>query len=284
MQVLTQSMSTDAQGFSSMVFDDTGHSMRDMGTKAADSVVELDGMVIFLGASARGERSIWASNGGEPARISTNAIERELDGVEYSDSYAFGWVQNGHKFYAISVPKLDKTYVYDFATRQWHNRSTRLTNGKDAKWWVRYALSANGDILLGASGVLKLVKMDRKKYDDFRGEPIIKKRTAPCLTSDYSPFMINDLMLLWNTGTSPDINDDNTAKNPVVMLEVSTDGGNTFGMERWANGGQIGQYGHRTIWYGIGCGTMFVFRFTISDRVNVVITGAKISHTKLSRF
>lgn len=283
-QIYTQESSTDAQGFSSMIFNSSGRNIKDLGAKVSDTIVELDGNVIFLGSSARGERSIFAMNGNAPIRISTNVIERELQGADVSTSYALGWVQNGHSFYCLSVPSLKKTYVYDFATRQWHNRSTRNPDGTDSYWWAQYASNANGDIVLGSGGIGILARLDKDKYDDYRGEPIIKRRTSPIYVSDYSPFMVNDVMLLWNTGTTNDINNDGNAKNPVVMLEVSTDGGNTFGDERWAYGGQVGDYGHRSIWYGIGCGNMFVFRFTISDMVNVVITGAKISHTKLNRF
>lgn len=284
MQVLSQSMSTDAQGFSNMIFDDSGRSTADLGTRAADSVALVDGMVVFLGASARGERSVRCTSGGEVMRISTNAIERELEGKNVDSAYGFGWVQNGHTFYVLSVPSVNKSYVYDFATRQWHNRTTRNPNGSDSLWWVRYAVNCSGDILLASGKTLKLAKFDRTKYDDYRDEPIIKRRTAPCLTSDYSPFMVNNLLLMWNTGSTDDRNNEKYSKNPVVMLEVSTDGGNTFGTELWANGGETGHYGHRTVWYGIGCGQMFVFRFTISDRVNVVITGAKVSFTKLRAF
>ena len=126
--------------------------------------------------------------------------------------------------------------------------------------------------------------LDKEKFDDIAGRPIIKRRICPILMSDFSPFIVNDLQLVWNTGTTRDVTNAEGARNPVVMLQVSTDGGNTFGDERWAYGGLTGQYSYRTIWYGIGAGTLFVFKFTISDRVNVVITGAKVSHTILAHF
>lgn len=284
LQIYTQETSTDANGFSSMVFSSSGRNIRDLGCKSPDSVAEINGNIVFLGASSRGERSVWATNGSAPVRISTNAIEREIENVDLYNSYGFGFVDNGHSFYMLTIPSIRKTYCYDFATKQWHNRSTRLSNGKDVEWWARYAVSSNGQIGIAGRGVNKFVVLDKSKFDDYRGEPIIKRRTAPILTSDFSPFIINDLQLMWNTGTTKDANNSMGAKDPVVMLEVSRDGGNTFDSEMWATGGKIGQYNHRSIWYGIGMGTMFVFRFTISDRVNVVITGAKVSHTKLAHF
>lgn len=284
LQVYNQSVSTDAQGFSSMVFSSAGRNIRDLGCSSKRTVVVLNGNVVFLGSSARGERSIWYTSGGVPTRISTNAIERMLENEDLSGAYAVGYVQNGHAFYAITIPSIDKTFCFDFATSQWHNRSTYRSDSTKGKWWASYCVSVKGFVVIGGAGVNKLVILDKDKYDDWKGDPIIKVRTAPIITSDYSPFVVNDLMLLWNNGTTKDVTNAQGAKNPVVMLEVSRDGGNTFEDEQWAYGGETGQYGYRTIWYGIGLGTMFVFRFTISDRVNVVITGAKISHTVLSQF
>lgn len=284
LQVYNQTVSTDAQGFSSMVFSSAGRNIRDLGCHEKHTVVVLNGNVVFLGSSARGERSVWYTSGGVPSRISTNAIERELEGEDLAGAYAIGYMENGHAFYVLTVPSIDKTYCYDFSTSQWHNRSTYREDNTKGKWWADSCVSVNGHTLLGGFGVDKLVRLDKDKYDDYKGDPIIKVRTAPVITNDYSPFIVNDLMLLWNNGTTKDVTNEDGAKNPVVMLEVSRDGGNTFDDEMWAYGGKTGQYGYRTIWYGLGAGNMFVFRFTISDRVNVVITGAKISHTPLSNF
>lgn len=283
-QVYAPTLSSDAQGFSSMVFSSSGRNFKDVGCKAVNTVVDLNGNVVFLGSSSRGERSVWYTNGGNPARISTNAIERMMEGVDTSNAYAFGWVENGHVFYALTVPSLDRTFVYDFSTSQWHNRSTYRNDSTEGLWWPEYAVSAYGAIILAGKATDKLVQLDKDKYDDYRGEPIIKRRTAPVITNDYSEFMVNDVLLLWNNGTTRDYSNENGARDPVVMLEVSRDGGNTFDDEMWGMGGQTGQYGFRTVWYGIGAGTLFVFRFTISDRVNVVITGAKISFTPLGGF
>lgn len=284
LQIYAQTTSTDAYGYSSMEFGSAGRNVRELGTKAPKTIAEICGKVVFLGSASRGERSVWYTDGGAPVRISTNAIEREMEGVDTSDAYAFGYMDNGHQFYCMTVPALRKTFCYDFSTRQWHNRSTRLSDGTDAEWWACFVTTAGGDIQLAGEGFGVLAVIDKSKFDDFRGEPIIKRRTAPVITNDFSPFLVNDIQLVWNTGTTTDTDNSMGARDPVVMLEVSTDGGNTFGNERWASGGKIGQYGHRSIWYGIGAGTMFSFRFTISDRVNVVITGAKISFTPLSHF
>lgn len=284
LQVYSQTTSTGAQGYTSMEFSSANRNIRDIGTKNPSTVVELDGQVVWLGSGSRGERTVWSTSGGTPVRISTNAIERELQGSSYEDAYAFGYVGNGHQFYVLTFPSLHRTFCFDFSTKQWHGRSTRNPDGRDVEWWARYSADIGGETAVAGKGVSVFAVLDRNKFDNYLGEPVIKRRTAPILLDDYSPFMLNDVQLMWNTGTSTDYDDSQGAREPVVMLDVSTDGGNTFGSERWATGGKVGQYGHRSVWYGIGMGTLFVLRFTISDRVNVVITGAKVSFTRCSHF
>lgn len=283
-QVYSPALSSDAQGFSSMVFSSTGRNYKDVGCTSVNTVVDINSSVVFLASSAKGGRSVMYTNGGAPTRISTNAIERMLDGADLSTAYALGYTENGHAFYCLTVPSIDRTFCFDFSTSQWHNRSTYRDDSQEGLWWPEYAACVDGKIFIAGSATDKVAFLDREKYDNYKGDPIIKRRTAPVLTNDYSPFLVNDLMLLWNNGTTRDVTNEEGARNPVVMLEISRDGGNTFEDEIWAYGGETGQYGFRTIWYGIGAGNMFVFRFTISDRVNVVITGAKVSYTALSSF
>lgn len=283
-QAYTQSMSTDVQGFSSMVFSSTGRDFKDVGCETPNTVVRLSGSIVFLGKKRSGGVSVFVTAGGAPERISTNAIERMIDGKDLATAYALCYSENGHSFYCLTVPSGDRTFVYDFATGQWHNRSTYRNDSDTGKWWPEHCVSAFGKILIAGSATDKIVALDRSKFDDYKGDPIVKRRTAPVLTNDYSPFMVNELMLLWNNGTTRDVTNEEGARNPVVMLEISRDGGNTFEDEMWAYGGESGDYCYRTIWYGIGVGNMFVFRITISDRVNVVITGAKVSYTALSQF
>lgn len=284
-QSYAQTTSTDAQGFSYMVFSSMNSNVRDIGCKAINSIKVVGQGAVFLCNSSTGEKSVMVAGNGQPSRISTNAIEREIEAVNTDDAYAFTYSGKGHQFYGITIPALDKTYVYDFATRQWHNRSTFDGKGRNGAWWCRYVASAKADVILCGKGISKVAVFDHNKYDDYLGNAIIKQRTAPALTNDYSPFVLNDFHLLWNNGTTKDVTNENGALNPVVMLEVSEDGGNTFAMERWAYGGRAGQYGYRTIFYGLGgYGNLFVFRITISDRVNVVITGAKVGHTATNGF
>ncbi len=58
------------------------------------------------------------------------------------------------------------------------------------------------------------------------------------------------------------------------MLQVSKDQGRTFGTERWAQMGMVGQYkDHRAVWRRLGSGRDFVFKFTVTDPVKFAVVG-----------
>lgn len=287
LQVYALTETSDAYGNSYSVFSSTGDNVRDNGTEVGSTVAVLGGNVFWLGSSSVGDHAVWVSNGGAPTRISSNVIERELRTFgNISDAYAFAYAYDGHQFYVISFPGAKKTYCYDSSTGEWFNRSTRdLKRGEDKHWFPSFAVSAFSDIYLGSYSAQYLVKVDPDKYTDYKDEPIIKQRVSPVFVKDFEPFRIDAFWIEWSSGTT-----DDPTLNPVVMLEASADGGNTWGDEAWGMGGNIGQYFWRTEWrrcFPVGVNgelpRLFVVRVTISDPVKVVITGAKMQISESRR-
>ncbi|MBO6135319.1 MAG: hypothetical protein J6P30_01805 [Fibrobacter sp.] len=296
LQVYTPTMTEDAYGNSYSVFSSTGNNTRDNGAEIGATVATLGGKVFWLGSNTIGDHSVWVSDGGVPIRVSSNNIERELRSFgNISDAYGFAYAYNGHQFYVLTVPGSDKTYCYDVTTQEWFDRSTRdPVTGRDRYWAPSFATAAYGEIFLGSYSAEFLMQVDPDKFTDFRDNPIIKRRTSPVFVKDFAPFRLDAFWMEWNTGTTTQSNPvENggyvSAFNPVAMLECSNDGGNTWGMERWAHGGKIGQYFWRTEWRGgFPCGgyqlpRMYVLRLTISDPVKVVITAAKMQITQTRR-
>ena len=64
--------------------------------------------------------------------------------------------------------------------------------------------------------------------------------------------------------------------DPQVMLEVSNDGGNTWGRPVWRSAGKIGEYTKRLIWNRMGASRDRVFRIKMTDPVKWVILGAYV--------
>jgi hypothetical protein len=71
--------------------------------------------------------------------------------------------------------------------------------------------------------------------------------------------------------------------NPRIMLQISRDGGYTYGTELWIKMGAIGQYRRRAEWRRLGVSRSFVFKFRITDPVKVVIISATAMLTQAAK-
>ena len=100
------------------------------GCAAPYSVAKMDNSVFWLAADARGYGMVLRARGYQPERISTHAIEYAIQSYEtISDAIAYTYQQDGHLFYVLTFPTADVTWVYDSATKMWHQRGHNSTNG-----------------------------------------------------------------------------------------------------------------------------------------------------------
>jgi hypothetical protein len=256
-----------------------------IGCKAPKSIVTIGNNVFWLGSSNAGENVIYIGNGtSNIQRISTNAIERSISCMSDStDAIGQTWTRNGHTFYAITFPTADKTFVYDLSTSTWHNRNTRdrLLNIQHL-WEPQYATLAYGKIIFGTYNGQYLVYLDEDKFTEYDGRPIVRTRISPVIISNFSDVILNEFELEIGTGQTTILT--GQGSNPQCMLQVSTDGGNTFGNEIWKSLGKTGQYYWRTKWLGFGKGRLFVLKVSISDPVKTIIMSAKTRWTECNAF
>lgn len=92
------------------------------GCASGTTVAQEEGLVIFVAASATGEKFVVAIEGTKDANISTEAINRILtaEGSNISHSWAFLTRQKGHLMYVLNLPSQSRTLVYDLQTKYWH--------------------------------------------------------------------------------------------------------------------------------------------------------------------
>lgn len=96
----------------------------EIGCAAKNSIAKLDNSLFWLGSDSRGSGIIYRAEGYNGVRISDHSIETAIQGFEdISDAVAYSYQQSGHSFYVISFPTGDRTFVYDVATRVWHERA-----------------------------------------------------------------------------------------------------------------------------------------------------------------
>lgn len=241
--------------------DATGYQrteVTEIGCLSPQSVQTVAGSVYFVAH----DRTVRAISGYSPQRISTHAIEREIERLtDYSSITAFTWVRDGHSFYCINCPLW--TYTYDTSTGVWH---TRKSYG-EASWNIGTAVAAFGRTLVGSSTEPIIYEMGPDFFDD-AGQPLVAQMTLPPLDALGRKVTVH--RACWDAergvgtgqGAAPDV-------DPEIVLEWSKDGGATFGGHRLI---KLGQQGTRTRELEVRrlgqCkGMGFVFRLTCSARV-----------------
>jgi hypothetical protein len=94
------------------------------GCLAPYSVAKLDNSVFWLGSDARGNGIVYRNNGYNAVRISTHAVEWQIQqyGV-LNDAIGYSYQQDGHSFYVLTFPTAQATWVFDVSTGAWHERA-----------------------------------------------------------------------------------------------------------------------------------------------------------------
>jgi len=108
----------------------------EIGLAAAYSVAKLDNGLFWLGADSRGQGIVYRSNGYTGKRISTHAVEWQIQQYgDISDAIGYTYQQDGHAFYVLVFPSEDTTWVYDVSTELWHERCRVLRGSVRAPPW-----------------------------------------------------------------------------------------------------------------------------------------------------
>ena len=107
-------------GAESFALSPLGGALIEHGVLAPWSVQVLDNTLYFLGADANGQGQVWRMNGYTPIRISSNALEYQLSRSErLAEAIAWAMQYEGHTWYALYVPDLPTTWLYDVPTNTW---------------------------------------------------------------------------------------------------------------------------------------------------------------------
>ncbi len=230
----------------------------DTGTASAQTIVKLDSGLFFLGDDG----VIYRTMGYQPARISTHAIEYSIAGIRKDDAYAWEYKHEGHNFYLITFPSINKTWCYDVTTGIWHERS-HIVFGRHVGYCHSYCYEKDfvGDF---QSGNVYQLSMDALTD---HGSPIVREMVAPAIHANRARMFCHEFEVDMQGGLGLDV-------DPQAMLQWSDDGGKTWSNESWASIGKIGEYLTRVRWTRLGSFRQRVFKLTISDPIPVIILSA----------
>jgi hypothetical protein len=257
-------------------------SFMEIGCVAPATLAQADNAIIWLGQDARGSLVFYRADGFRPTRISTHATEFAWQQYgTVSDARVFVYQQNGHTFAVLTFPTADATWVYDFATRLWHERSFTDLNGNAHQTVAAFHCFAFNQHLVqscqavpgenqGQVYVLSIkARADLIDTNNPTGTVIVRDRITPHIYEENKWYFCNYVELRVMNGIGLDGNPP-IGMDPKVMLKISRDGGNTWGQEDWRSAGAIGNYMKRLRWNLLGAWRDGVLWFRVTDPVDWV--------------
>ena len=250
----------------------------EIGCAAPYSIAKLDNGLFWLGKDARGQGMVYRANGYTGQRISTHAVEWQIQQyADMSDAIGYTYQQDGHSFYVLIFPSANTTWVYDVATQAWHERAG-FTNGEFTRHRSNCQVFFNGEVLVGDYENANVYVLDLENYSD---NGAIQKwlrswRALDTGDNNLKRTAHHSLQLDLETGVGLNLGQ---GEDPQIMLRWSDDGGHTWSNEHWVSIGKIGQYYRRAIWRRLGMTQKLrdrVYEVSGTDPVKIAITGAEL--------
>jgi len=250
----------------------------EIGCAATFSVAKMDNGLFWLGQDARGQGIVYRANGYTGQRISTHAVEWQIQQYgDISDATAYTYQQDGHSFYVLNFPSANATWVYDVATQAWHERAGWI-NGEFVRHRGNCQTFFNNQITVGDHQNGNIYTYSMTVYADHdRVQKWLRSwRALPTGQNNLTRTAQHGLQLDCESGVGLETGQ---GSDPQVMLRWSDDGGHTWSDEHWASMGKIGQYFRRVFWRRLGMTLKLrdrVYEVSGTDPVKIAIIGAEI--------
>jgi hypothetical protein len=248
------------------------------GSGALWSPVRVGQELIFLGQDQRGNGLVFRPRGYAPEQISTHALETQLQRLSYlADAEAFGYQQDGHAFYVLTLPSANRTFVYDLTTQQWANRGVWNTSKAQFDCYrARCHCLAFGGVrssvhLVGDRLSSDVYSMRLDVGNEIGGGVIRRVRRAPHLHTERVGIAYRRLEIDLEVGLglngaplgTPAVQ----GEDPTLMLRWSDDGSKTWSNEHWTSAGRMGKYRTRARWSRLGAARDRVFELVCTDPI-----------------
>lgn len=249
-----------------------------IGCAAANSVVILGETIFWLGSNTQGGGIVYTLNNGMPMRISNHAIEYAIQKFnDLESATAYSYQQEGHFFYLLNIPGTNTTWVYDNDANQWHERQSTV-NGITGRHLGNCHALLNNDHIIGDYSNGNIYRYNLDVYTD-NGQVVNRIRQTPHVSDSLNNIFYKLLEVDMQFGVGlDDISGNGTTpgSNPQIVLQISNDGGQTWGNPIYATMGKIGQYRTRARWQRLGYSRDRVFRLIISEPVRVSLLSAML--------
>lgn len=135
-----------------------------IGCKHPSLIQYIDGTILWVSTSRNGGVNVHAMEGLKPAIVSTSAIDRILEGWDYTNVYSWTTKIAGRKLYAITSVVSNMTLVFDLSTKIWSQWTT--TDSDSYIPMVAACTNQNGDAILQHENNGAMYVLDPSSYRD----------------------------------------------------------------------------------------------------------------------
>jgi hypothetical protein len=271
-------------GFADFPFRRNNTLLMEYGTIAKPSVLSAFDRLFFQANTKDGFAGIRMVVGTEPIKISSQALDTRIQSYSnISDATGMANLDNGMVFYRMNYTAADSTWVFNVSQSspdnlKWHEEA--MLDG--SRHVGQVAIFYLGITYFGSYDKPILYQVD-PTYLTNDGEPILRERiTKQFFDKTNNRQRVDRIFLDMIEGEVPANSiPPGTDANPVMMLEISRDGGRTYGAVISAPMGPIGRRIFRTIFRKLGTSRTFTFRIRCYNAVKCVLLGATIDYELL---
>lgn len=257
-------------GVGSPPFDRIEGGIMPIGLGARASVSNNDKFMYLLSDDGR----VYRVQGTGYQIVSSIALSHAIDQYNtISDARGFTFTAEGQNFYWITFPRENETWLYSESAGDWTNLSSGVGTGRHiansyAFVYRKHIISdfKNGD----------LFELDLNTFDE-NGSEIRRVRetgdiTGAILGAPGKEVEMTRFELIIETGTTTLLT--GQGSDPVVMLELSDDGGKTYDSVGWGDIGKMGDFIFKVEWFDLGSFYNRRFRIAVSDPIQIMIASA----------
>lgn len=244
-----------------------------IGCANGDTLAVFGDNMFWLGQGETSNDAIYmASVGGSIVEVSTPGIRNIVRKWQYKNyARGFAFSDRGLTFYALTSVNDKYTLLYCLETKQWHRRSTSM-NGVLNYWDTVNVVNCYGKLYFGTMDSNRLCMFDYSIITDHNGFPITRYWQSPVYIEGLDFFSLIELKIDVECGTSALY-----ADNSQLYVQMSWDGGKTWGERLLRSLGTVGDYTRQVVIYGCGAGRNLVLRIGTSASMPVTLYQVKMS-------